>query len=57
MVVVIIGEVEKGYGFLGFLIGVEGEDNMIFKVLVGGSKKFNNEEIIKNRENFVIMKG
>ena len=53
----IIGEVEKGYGFLGFSIGAEGEDNMILKVPAGGSKKPNNEETIKNRENFVIMKG
>jgi len=53
----IVGEVEKGYGFLGFSIGAEGEDNMILKVPAGGSKKPNNEETIKNRENFVIMKG
>ena len=53
----IIGEVEKGYGILGFSIGAEGEDNMILKVSAGGSKKPNNEETIKNRENFVIMKG
>ena len=53
----IIGEVEKGYGFLGFSIGAEGEDNMILKVPAGGSKKPNDEETIKNRENFVIMKG
>ena len=53
----IIGEVEKGYGFLGFSIGAEGEDNMILKVPAGGSKKPNNEETIKNRENFIIMKG
>ena len=53
----IIGEVEKGYGFLGFSIGAEGEDNMILKVPAGGSKKPNNEETIKNRETFVIMKG
>ena len=53
----IVGEVEKGYGFLGFSIGAEGEDNMILKVPAGGSKKPNNEDTIKNRENFVIMKG
>ena len=53
----IVGEVEKGYGFLGFSIGAEGEDNMILKVPAGGSKKPNNEETITNRENFVIMKG
>ena len=53
----IVGEVEKGYGFLGFSIGAEGEDDMILKVPAGGSKKPNNEETIKNRENFVIMKG
>ena len=53
----IVGEVEEGYGILGFSIGAEGEDDMILKVPAGGSKKPNNEETIKNRENFVIMKG
>ena len=53
----IVGEVEEGYGFLGFSIGAEGEDDMILKVPAGGSKKPNDEETVKNRENFVIMKG
>ena len=53
----IVGQVEEGYGFLGLSIGAEGEDDMILKVPAGGSKKPNNEETIKNRENFVIMKG
>ncbi len=53
----IVGQVEEEYGFLGFSIGAEGEDDMILKVPAGGSKKPNNEETIKNRENFVIMKG
>ena len=53
----IVGQVEEGYGFLGFSIGAEGEDDMILKVPAGGSKKPNNEETIKNRENFVVMKG
>ena len=53
----IVGEVEEGYGFLGFSIGAEGEDDMILKVPAGGSKKPNDEETVKNRENFVVMKG
>ena len=53
----IVGQVEEGYGFLGLSIGAEGEDDMILKVPAGGSKKPNDEETIKNRENFVIMKG
>lgn len=53
----IVGEVEEGYGFLGLSIGAEGEDDMILKVPAGGSKKPNTEETIKNRENFVVMKG
>ena len=53
----IVGEVEEGYGFLGFSIGAEGEDDMIHKVPAGGSKKPNDEETVKNRENFVVMKG
>ena len=53
----IVGQVEEGYGFLGLSIGAEGEDDMILKVPAGGSKKPNNEETIKNRENFVVMKG
>lgn len=53
----IVGEVEKGYGFLGMAIGAEGEDDMILKVPAGGSRKPNDEETIKNRENFVVMKG
>lgn len=53
----IIGEVEEGYGFLGLSIGAEGEDDMILKVPAGGSKKPNDEETLKNRENFVVMKG
>ena len=54
---VIIGEVEEGYGILGLSLGAEGEDNMILKVPAGGTRKPNNEETIKNRENFLIMKG
>ena len=53
----IVGQVEEGYGFLGLSIGAEGEDDMILKVPAGGSKKPNDEETIKNRENFVVMKG
>ena len=53
----IVGEVEEGYGFLGFSIGAEGEDDMILKVPAGGSKKPNDEETVKNRENFLVMKG
>ena len=53
----IVGEVEEGYGILGFSIGAEGEDDMILKVPAGGSKKPNDEETVKNRENFVVMKG
>lgn len=54
---VIIGEVEEGYGILGLSLGAEGEDDMILKVPAGGTRKPNNEETIKNRENFLIMKG
>ena len=54
---VIIGEVEEGYGILGLSLGAEGEDDMILKVPAGGTRKHNNEETIKNRENFLIMKG
>ena len=53
----IVGQVEEGYGFLGLSIGAEGEDDMILKIPAGGSKKPNTEETIKNRENFVVMKG
>ena len=53
----VVGEVEEGYGFLGFSIGAEGEDDMILKIPAGGSKKPNDDETIKNRENFVVMKG
>ena len=53
----IVGQVEEGYGFLGLSIGAEGEDDMILKVPAGGSKKPNDEETVKNRENFVVMKG
>ena len=53
----IVGQVEEGYGFLGLSIGAEGEDDMILKVPAGGSRKPNDEETIKNRENFVVMKG
>ena len=54
---VIIGEVEEGYGILGLSLGAEGEDDMILKVPAGGTRKPNNEETIKNRENFLVMKG
>lgn len=54
---VIIGEVEEGYGILGLSLGAEGEDDMVLKVPAGGTRKPNNEETIKNRENFLIMKG
>ena len=54
---VIIGEVEEGYGILGLSLGAEGEDDMVLKVPDGGTRKPNNEETIKNRENFLIMKG
>ena len=53
----IVGEVEEGYGILGFSIGAEGEDDMILKIPAGGTKKPNNEETIKNRENFLVMNG
>ena len=53
----IVGQVEEGYGFLGLSIGAEGEDDMILKVPAGGSKKPNDEETVKNRENFMVMKG
>ena len=54
---VIIGEVEEGYGILGLSLGAEGEDDMILKVPAGGTRKPNNEETIKNREYFLIMRG
>lgn len=53
----VVGEVEEGYGILGFSIGAEGEDDMILKIPAGGTKKPNNEETIKNRENFLVMNG
>lgn len=54
---VILGEVEEGYGIKGVSIGAEGEDEMILKIPAGGSKKPNNEETIKNKENFIRMNG
>ena len=46
-----------GAVIIGLSLGAEGEDDMILKVPAGGTRKPNNEETIKNRENFLIMKG
>lgn len=53
----VIGEVEKGYGFLSNYLGAEGENEMILKTPAGGTKFPNNEKTIEKRENFLKMKG
>lgn len=53
----IIGEVEDGYGIIDFVLGAEGEDDMILKIPAGGSKCPNTIETIEKRENFLKMNG
>lgn len=53
----IVGEVEAGYGMLSTYLGAEGEDDDILRTPAGGTRKPNDSETIKNRENFLRMKG
>lgn len=53
----IVSEVEEGYGIMSTFLGAEGEDDDVLRIPAGGSKKPNTIETIKNRENFVKMKG
>lgn len=53
----VIGEVRKGEGILSHYIGANGENDMILKVPIGGSKNPCTDENVKTREKFLVMKG
>ncbi|MGL5126023.1 MAG: beta-ketoacyl-ACP synthase III [Fusobacteriaceae bacterium] len=53
----VVGEVEEGYGILSSHLGSDGDINETLVVKAGGSKYPMTEERMKNKENYLKMKG
>ncbi|MGL5049380.1 MAG: beta-ketoacyl-ACP synthase III [Fusobacteriaceae bacterium] len=53
----VVGEVEEGYGILSSHLGSDGDINETLIVKAGGSKYPMTEERMKNKENYLKMKG
>ena len=53
----IVGEVEEGFGILSTYLGADGDITETLTVKTGGSLHPVTEEVLKNREQFLKMKG